>query len=270
MMEVLETATARDGAARVLYENDFPDWFVKHAEQSYTFDWECILRDVRSTSFFFPGYCDSRSNITGGYLNGSDARNLGEALIRRLAALATTLQGSASLVNSLQLEGLQANSRTLELLQLEGPVSAQVEEDGLRALVRRAGLPNSATIFAHATDAHDLFEDRRYHPSLNESRNLLQSLVDDISTETDSRGGHATALPGGTANRIRYLGDVGFLTPDEQDAFRSAWWALSAGSHPGVPEQDEARIGLILALEFGQLLLLKYENWRNHGHRTFV
>jgi hypothetical protein len=230
---------------------------------------------VRDTRFFYPAYSDNRSNITGDYLNKDylnkiDACARGEWLIRRLAALALSLQGSSRLVNSLQLEGLQADARTLELRPLEGTVSAQVEEDGLRSLVRRAGLPNSAVILAHVTDAHDLFEDRRCHPSLNESRNLLQSLIDDINIATNATGGHALGLPGGTANRIHYLSDVGFLTADEQEAFHSAWAVLSAGSHSGVPEQDEAPIGLILALEFGQLLLLKYESWRNHGHRAFV
>ena len=72
-----------------------------------------------------------------------------------------------------------------------------------------------------------------------------------------------------TANRIDYLESVGFLTADEKAAYRSGWGTLSAGSHPGVPEREQARIGLILALELSQLLLLKYENWKRNGHRAF-
>jgi hypothetical protein len=56
------------------------------------------------------------------------------------------------------------------------------------------------------------------------------------------------------------LRNVGFFTPDEQAALNSAWGSLSAGAHPGVPEREQARIGLILALEFGQLLLMKFTN----------
>jgi hypothetical protein len=44
MMEVLETAVPRDLAARLLHENEFPEWFIKHAETSYRFDWENILK----------------------------------------------------------------------------------------------------------------------------------------------------------------------------------------------------------------------------------
>ena len=109
----------------------------------------------------------------------------------------------------------------------------------------------------------------KYHPSLNESRNVLQCLVDNISSDTEKSGDHSTKLPGGTANRIGYLREVGFLTLDEEAALKSAWGPLSAGSHPGVPERDEARLGLILALEFGQLLLLKFGNWKKGGFKKF-
>lgn len=114
-----------------------------------------------------------------------------------------------------------------------------------------------------------LFEVGKVHPSLGESRNIIQALIDGISTETAAHGKHSAKLPGGTSNRIGYLKDVGFLTPDEQAAFNSAWGTLSAGSHPGVPEREQARIGLVLALEFGQLLLMKFTNWKANAYRGF-
>jgi hypothetical protein len=104
---------------------------------------------------------------------------------------------------------------------------------------------------------------------LNESRNLIQALIDEVSTETSAHGKHSTKLPGGTGNRIEYLKNVGFLTTDEETAYRSGWGTLSAGSHPGVPEREQARIGLVLALEFGQLLLVKFINWKANGYQKF-
>jgi len=74
---------------------------------------------------------------------------------------------------------------------------------------------------------------------------------------------------GGTTNRIEYLRNVGFFTPDEQAALNSAWGSLSAGAHPGVPEREQARIGLTLALEFGQLLLMKFTNWKANAYLCF-
>ena len=269
MMQALTTIPVQD-CFQFLYQHDFPDWFATHAKSQYRFDWQSILVGLRNGSFFFPSHSYfSHNSITGQYLSQEDAKKLGERLIQRLAALAATLPDGEPVRNSLQLDGFQVNEENLELVPLEGPVSAQAEEDSLVVLVRGSGIANPQTVLQHIMDAHDLFLGGKYHPSLNESRNILQALIDDTSTETDRMGGYSVGLPGGTGNRIRYLGQVGFLTPDEEAAFRSAWGALSAGSHPGVPAREEARIGLILAIEFGQLLLLKFGNWKANNYKKF-
>ena len=179
------------------------------------------------------------------------------------------LSESESLLRSLQWDGFDVNRDKLLLVPLEGPVTAQEKEDRLTGLVKKSGIASGATILKHVTDAQSLYADGKDHASLNESRSLIQALIDGISTETDAHGTHSTKLPGGTSNRIEFLTEVGFFTPDEQAAFNSAWGSLSAGSHPGVPEREQARIGLVLALEFGQLWLLKFTNWRANAHQNF-
>lgn len=271
MMEVLSNLFwTHDRLYNFLYEHDFPDWFVTHARTHYDFNWQRILVDLRNTRFFFPGdFADSSHNITGDYLGEREAVAAAEVLILKLAGLTATLQRAEALRNALQLDGYAVDAASNRLIPLEGPVSAHEEEDALNSLVESSALPNAATIRKHMSDAHSLFVDGKHHPSLGESRNILQALIDGISVVTDRKGGHPVGLPAGTANRIDYLGEVEFLTSDENSAFRSAWGALSAGSHPGVPEREEARIGLVLALEFGQLLLIKWQNWSANGYRTF-
>jgi hypothetical protein len=272
MMEVLGPASGRTNLSRLLYEYDFPDWFVVHASSYYQFVWDSILIALRNGRFFFPdpGYFGMPTdNITGHYLDKNEAQQFGEFFIQRLAALATTLHNGDSVVNSLQLDGYSVNTQRLSLIPLESVVSAQEEGDALSTLVKTTGIPNAQTILQHVADAKDLFVESKYHPSLNESRNVLQCLVDDISSDTHNSGVHLTKIPGGTANRIAYLREVGFLTTDEEAACKSAWGALSAGSHPGVPDRDEARIGLILALEFSQLLSLKFANWKANAYKKF-
>lgn len=272
MMEVLGSASSRHDVSQLLYEHDFPDWFVVHARSYFRFNWQDILMALRNGSFFFPdtGYFGSPTdNILGRYIDKVEAQRTGEELIQRLAALATMLHNGDSVVNSLQLDGYSANAQKMSLIPLEDVVSAQEEGDALTALVKNTGLPNAQTALQHIADAKDLFVQGKFHPSLNESRNFLQCLIDDISSDTHSVGAHSARHPGGTANRISYLREVAFLTSDEEAAYRSAWGALSAGSHPGVPARDEARIGLILALEFGQLLLLKFANWKANAYKKF-
>ncbi len=258
-----------------LYANNFPDWFVTHAQTFQDFDWAAIIRALRSRQFFYPSnsyFSDSRSNITGRFLDQQDADGFGESLIQGLAALAIVLappERADTLRRQLELEGFQIDLRNLRLVPLEGPVSETQEEELLTRLIRQVGPPNAATILRHITAARDQYLVGNNHECLNESRSFFQALMDDISTETGRAGGHAISVPGGTANRIGYLEDVGFLTTDERCAFSSAWAILSAGSHPGVPAREEARIGLILALELGQLLALKFDNWRQNQYRAF-
>lgn len=273
MMEAL-SAAGHDFGSRMLYKHGFPDWFVRHVESYYSFDWDLILRDLRNTNFFFPGpWGDSSRNITGKYLTEEGADELGERLIQSLAALlATVLTQSryGELVRrELELNGFQVSAKSLRLVPLEGPVSESEEEELLAGLIKHSGLPSEEIVLRHLSDARRNYVAGGEHASLNESRSFIQAIIDDLTSETAKIGGHTIGLPGGTGNRIGYLGKVGFFTQDEESAFRSAWGTLSAGSHPGVPAKHEARIGLILALEFGQLLILKFANWKKNGCRSF-
>jgi hypothetical protein len=273
MMEVLTAARPSIGFSRLLYEHDFPDWFVAQVGAGYDFDWDSILVALRRGSFFFPRndyFAVPGRTISGEYLNPAESKVLGELFLQKVAALSTTLPGSESVVNALQLDGFSADARNLKLIPLENPVSVQEEEDALTALVHKTGITGAHTVVRHIADANGLYIEKKYHPSLNESRNFLQCLIDNIGGDTNKCGAHSIGFPGGTANRIDYLRDVQFLTPDEAAAFKSAWGALSAGSHPGVPEREEARIGLVLALEFGQLLLLKFESWKAGAYKKFA
>jgi hypothetical protein len=252
----------------ICYGNNLPDWFVIHAESHYEWDWKHILIDLRNTAFFFPSASVLGDSILGEFVSPHDVRVFGEAVIQKLAALATVL-GGESVLRSLQLDGFDVDKEKLILVPLEGPVSAREEGDRLTVLIKASGLPASSTVLKHIEDSQSLYTDGKYHPALNESRNFIQALVDGISTETDKHGKHSTGLPAGTANRIEYLMEVNFFTPDEKAAFNSAWGSLSAGSHPGVPDREQTRIGLVLALEFGQLMLLKFANWASNTYRGF-
>jgi hypothetical protein len=256
----------------LLYANDFPGWFVARLTQE-RWNWIAIILSLREGSFFYRtdsyGYPTSiLPDLVN--LGVDDARRLGEHYIRGLAAYACTLPKSESLRRSLGLCGFEVDEENLRLVPIEGPVSVKQEEDRITNLVNTSGLANAQTIVKHLADAQSLYiETGKDHASLNESRSFVQALIDDISEATHTNGGHSTKLPGTMKNRVQYLTDVGFLTTDEQAAYNSAWGSLSAGSHPGVPERDQTRIGLILALEFGQILLLKFANWKKNGYKKF-
>jgi hypothetical protein len=281
--KVLDVLGKRGDMRELLYENDLPDWFVRQVYQRYAWNWMEALMDLRNGQFFYPT-SDYLADEVDTIVPDDDPfarltpRDAGEVLIRKLAAVAFVLlpeipsrsnELSHSLPRSLQLDGYDVDKANIVLVPLEGPVSAKQEEDRLTKLVRSSGLPASHVALRHIEDASSLFAGGRDHPSLGESRNFIQTLIDGISSESDTHGGHSVKLPGGTGNRVEYLKNIGFLTNDEQSSFNSAWGSLSAGSHPGVPEREQARIGLVLALEFGQLLLIKFTNWRANAYRGF-
>ena len=104
----------------LLYANDFPDWFVSHADYFYAWNWRKILMDMRTGRFFFLSTYSSSVNIVTGekYLSEDSAKALGESLIQRLAAFATTLPTGESVLRSLQLDGFDVNWEKLALVPL--------------------------------------------------------------------------------------------------------------------------------------------------------
>ena len=174
--------------AEELYEQDFPDWFVTHAKTYYGWHWREILTDLRNGRFFFPSNSSLGGSILGEFLSEAEAIRTGEFIMQRLASFATTLPTGESVLRSLQLDGFDVNLEKLALIPLEGPVSVRQEEDALTRLVNKSGVPDRGTILKHIADAHGLYAEGKYHPSLNESRNILQAMIDGISTETDAHG----------------------------------------------------------------------------------
>jgi hypothetical protein len=264
----------------VLYEQGLPDWFVQQAYQRFEWNWMEALWSLRKGTFFRDFYSGEKDAtiVPEGPFSKLNPTDLGELLIQKLAAACVVLSPyfglsssdiAQSLSRSLQLDGFDVDKSSVNLVPLEGSVSAKQEEDRLTKLVKTSGVPASDVVLKHIEDASSLYADGKDHPSLGQSRNIIQCLIDGISESTDANGKHSTKLPGGTGNRLGYLKNVGFFTSDEEAAFRSGWGTLSAGTHPGVPEREQARIGLVLALEFGQLLLMKFTNWKANAYRNF-
>lgn len=148
----------------LLYENDFPPWFVTHSRAEYGWDWKTILPDVRNTQFFFPHtyFGAPGPDITGQpYLGKEDAELPGEGLLQRLAALVTTLPEGEAVARSLELDGFQVNQKQLRLVSLEPVTSEREEEERVASLVKQSGLTNSGVVLTHIPDARELFYSRK-------------------------------------------------------------------------------------------------------------
>jgi len=256
--------------SRTLFEHNIPDWIVQHAESHYHYDWDRLLKAFHSGQFFVTEYgpiASERECPREAY------GPMGEAVLGVIAAILVNddfgpkgpLSGQLKtepLVRALEHDGFRVDRANVRLIPVEGHVSHEEEESRLANLIDNSGLANRNVSNTHLKDASDHYIDgTKDHSSLGESRSLLQSLLDGISEAIDQRGISPVGLPGGTSNRLDYLERNGLLTADERTAFGAAWGFLSAGTHPGLPPREQARMGILLSIEFSQMLVLKWLDW---------
>jgi hypothetical protein len=153
---------------------------------------------------------------------------------------------------SLQLDGFEIDSTGLQGI---GITSVEQEKSHTIVLLKSSKLDRQDVISKHITDAEELFNQGKHHSAIGEARCAMQAVIDETVTVLEAQVNKKSGA--GTKNRIEVLEQNGFLTPDEQSAYLSAWGFLSSGNHPGLSSEDEGRIGTIVRLEFIQILLLK-------------
>ena len=199
--------------SRVLFEHDFPDWFIKAAPgNTFTFYWDRIIRDLRSGQFFWGEWGPIIDPAHAGLSSKDEFPLLAEYLLERLAAVAVAVVGpdlelpTDELERSLEHDGFIVDRRKTRVIPGERPVSHDEEESRLAQLIGSSGLPRVEVSKKHLSDAVEQYvAGTKDHSSLGESRSLLQSLLDVISEVMDGTGKSVAKLPGGTANRLEYL-----------------------------------------------------------------
>jgi len=144
-------------------------------------------------------------------------------------------------------------------------VDLQQEEDQLLVALRASGLPNAQLIETHLTRSADAYGRDNNH-SMTNSRQALEQLLSDIANET----ARARADVAPAAERVReYLEECGFFAREEKRGFSGAYGFLSGGPHPGIVDQEAARLGRNFALGSCHYALQKYAGWAREGHRAF-
>jgi hypothetical protein len=257
--------------SRILFEHGLPEPLLTHADQHYHFNWDRIIRALESGEFFTTQYGPV---VPETELPPQKYEEAGQVFLAKMAAIVVVgdfgptgpVKGGLkieSLVRSLEHDGLAVDMKSVKLVPIEGPVTLEEEQNRLEEMIDMSGLPGSAVAKKHLQDAAENYLDgTKDHSSLGESRALLQCLVDDSAEQIANTGRSQVGLPGGTANRLDYLERNNFLAPDEKAAFGAAWGFLSAGAHPGMTPREQARMGMVLSMEFSQMLIQKWLHWR--------
>jgi hypothetical protein len=233
-----------------LFENGFPDWLIDFALGRHM-NWGVIIREL------FNGTVKIRQRMTFGYVDNEVGYAVCHTMLPRLTVMAFDESKNQSIRNalrlSLQLDGFEVSQEKLR--PIDGPVSAEDEKSRLLAFLRASKLGRQDVISEHMKSAEDLFSRSQYHPAIGEARSALQAIIEETVILAEAKFGRRSGS--GTKNQIDFLARENIFSPDDQQAFLSAWAFLSSGNHPGLSSEEQGRIGTILCLEFSQILLIK-------------
>jgi hypothetical protein len=229
-----------------LFEAGFPEWLIDFAIDK-SGDWSQIIpelygRKVKTRDHYLVGKAPCQQmlcDLTVFAYSESEDRRVKESI--RL---------------SLQLDGFEVGPSRLQ--SIDGFASAEQEKSRLLGYLKSSKLGRQDVIAKHISDAEDLFNQGKNHSALGEARSAFQAVLEETVSVLESK---LSKKSGGTVkDKINFLTQEGVFSPDEQQATFSAWGFLSAGNHPGLPSEEEGRIGTILCLEFIQMLLIKGSN----------
>jgi len=233
----------RDFWRTKLFEWSFPDWLTNHFI-SHGMNWSVVIPDLLKANV------KTKDGVPV-------AAVLCNSMLVRLTVAAYEESKSGlpkeNLRRSLQLDGYEVGAGKIS--SIDGPVSVEEEKSRLLRDLKASRLARQDVISKHITDTESLFSEGKHHPAIGESRSALQAVIEDTVALLEAKIGRRSG--GGVKNQIEFMASNGVLSSDEQSAFLSAWGFLSSGNHPGLSSDDEGRIGVILCLEFIQILLAK-------------
>jgi hypothetical protein len=232
----------RDYWQRKLFEEGLPGWFRKVAP-SYNYNWSIIL-----------------PLLFEGILKDVDDASVGDVLchvaLRRLVVMVLAekdIPDVEAVRMSVQADGF--TSARKELVPIDGPVSAEQEKSRLLADLKISKLGNKEVIAVHVKDAVKHFANGKHHSAIGEARTALESAINETVVLLELM--HNKKSGSGTGNKIPFMEETQFLSSDERKAFLAAWGFLCSGNHPGISTEEQGRIGVILSLEFLQMLIIK-------------
>jgi hypothetical protein len=252
-----------------LYERGFMRDFLEMAEGGYGWNFQRLLPELYDGRFKTQRYAPDRNDI-----------DICHVILLKLAEyLCSTIdgfpghlvdmkRGREELVSRLELDGFSLVGG--QLIPSESEVVNQPEEVSLlKRLIKQATYTNERVVFSHYEEAEKLFVQQQWGPAISEWRKFFEAILRGIAQATSQNRPDVKKDIGPMKNLFDYLEEAGFLDNEERQIVGSTWGFLSMGAHPGIPEPHKARLAMHQALVFGQMLTMKYVNWREQSFRGF-
>jgi hypothetical protein len=148
-----------------------------------------------------------------------------------------------------------------------GAFAPRQELAGLWPEVQRHAELDLATLRYHLEQSDATAADGYWHAAINEARSFLEALV--VGMAQAERQESFVAFrkgkesQGGLRLSRRFLVDVGFLGPDEDELLLHVYGIASAkGAHHGVADAAWSRLARRIIWTTAQYLLRRYETWK--------
>jgi hypothetical protein len=168
------------------------------------------------------------------------------------------------LKTSLELDGyLLLSSR---LYPTEGAVIDTLDErTALETLVDSIPINEQVVIKHHIQESEKAYGESRWGHSISDARNFLEAILREIASahHVKTKGIQiADSIYKWPVKVREYLLTESLIDKSEQEALSKIYGLLSnTGSHPNIPEKDQARLMRHLSLTFSQYMLLQWQGY---------
>lgn len=180
--------------------------------------------------------------------------------------LVAVKQAQQELIRRLELDGYTYDNGTLRPTD-SSAIDVSTEVDALTEAIRSSELPNRELILHHYQQGENLYATSAWEPAMGEWRKFLEQILRDIAEAGAAKRPDVKKSTGTMKDVLDYLATLGFLDKDERTMYGNTYGILSAGTKPGLKQQDLAHGAMIQALSHGQLLLKKYSAWKKSNYR---
>jgi hypothetical protein len=266
-----------------LYQMDFDRKFLDTCKGFYGWNFNALLPQLHDGQFYLvqSSFCTMALRPARQSANpDKEEIRIGRAALLKLAEyVLNTIEGLPDRLGDLKeagdyfLRNLEMDGYAFvgqKLIPSESAVVNQPDEVSLlRKLINEAGFSNETTIVHHYTSGEQLYADGKWDSCIGEWRKFYEQLLRDIAELSAQNRTDVKTKLGPMADVLEYLTELGFLDKDERTAVGAAWGFLSSGSHPGIALPQKAHAAMIHALSFGQILVIKFLDWRRNNFHGF-
>jgi hypothetical protein len=258
-----------DWLRNALYAMEFEKSFLDRCERTYHWQFPSLLPALHDGSFYpaDPAIPSQRIRESGRSMLLGFATALCGIMIQHPELESN---GYHHFQKSLLQDGFQwVGTRLVETNQDIIPEAEEIS--AVESLIRNSIHDHQEIVLHHFVNGRSLYTSGPYHACRSEWRSFLEEVLRGVWRITRSHRPEFSTFSEkpSTKDLFDFLQRSGFLNADEKLAVTSTWGFLCAGGHPGISDQDDAHLSMILALTFGHAALLKLEKWAANSFLRF-